>query len=404
MKKIKILWLSDGPLLTTGYATISRKLLGYLNERGYECHFLSHTGPHQTIMPGVTMEDGERLNFHVHGSSGAPYCQDLIMPKIQELRPDIFGVLLDTFMLYPWFLNLDFAPAKSLFYFPSDGGGGLKDGKLYKGIGCNMPLDCEKILKKVDMPISMSMFAKEQVKEIHNLDVKYIPHACESEIYKPLSLEEKIMIRRQQGLHGRFVIGVVARNQGRKMLDRTLEAFALAKDRMPNAILMLHVDKTDPAGYFNFDAKIAQLHLENRVVFTGTKYYKGFDYKRMNEIYNLMDVFFLGTSGEGFGVPIIEAMSCEIPVLATDYTTTWELVERNEAGESIAREAELLGNWNVGRAMMSIKDGADKMVKFYNNPQLCKTYGKNGRVAVLRDYTWSNVANQWDALLRSMIK
>ena len=35
----------------------------------------------------------------------------------------------------------------------------------------------------------------------------------------------------------------------------------------------------------------------------------GFDWNQMNEVYNLMDVFFLSTSGEGFGVPTIEAMT-----------------------------------------------------------------------------------------------
>ena len=28
----------------------------------------------------------------------------------------MFGILLDTFMLYPWLLNMNFAPAKSVFY------------------------------------------------------------------------------------------------------------------------------------------------------------------------------------------------------------------------------------------------------------------------------------------------
>ena len=110
--------MSDGCLLTTGYSTISRKLCNYMTDYGWKVDYLSHTGPHQTLMPGVKLEDGEEMKFKIHGSAMQPYCMDIIMPKIKKLKPTVFGILLDTFMLYPSLLNIDFAPAKSVFYFP----------------------------------------------------------------------------------------------------------------------------------------------------------------------------------------------------------------------------------------------------------------------------------------------
>lgn len=387
----KIIWLSDGAGLATGYSTISRKLLNYLNDLGWECHFLSHTGAHQTFMPGVKLEDGEEFKFKLHGSSVQPYCQDIIMPKIRELKPDVFGILLDTFMCFPWLLNIDFSPAKSVFYFPSDGGGG-------------MPLGCEQILKKVDCPVAMSLFAQEQVKNNYNINTRYVPHAVEPDIYKPLSDQDKYIIKRKWGLHNKFVIGCVARNQGRKMLDRAFTSMSLIAKEIPEAVLLLHTDKFDPAGYFNADALIQKLNLQNRILFTGTRYFKGFDYKQMNEVYNLMDIFFLPTSGEGFGIPIIEAMSAGIPVAVTDYTTTNELVTKNKAGEAIKLNDEILGTWNVYRGIMDIKDSADKIIKLYKDPLLRKEYGLNGRQTVLRDYNWQTVSKQWDNLLRELIR
>lgn len=402
--KKTLLWLSDGPGLCTGYSTISRKLLNELVDLGWECHFIEHTGNHQTYKPGLTLEDGEVFKFTTWGSGQQPYCQDILQQRIKEIKPDVFGILLDTFMCYPWILDKDFAPAKTVFYFPSDGGGGLKDGKLSKGMGCNVPNGCELVLKKMDNHVAMSMFAREQVKEVHGIKTNYIPHAVEEDVYKPLPDQEKANLRALWGLQGKFIVGVVARNQGRKMLDRTLYAFAKIKDKMPNAVLLMHTDKFDPASYFNFDKMIADLGIENRIIFTGTKYYKGFDYKKMNEVYNLMDVFLLGTSGEGFGIPIIEAMSAGIPVLCTDYTTTWELVERNIAGMAVKKSGEILGTWNVGRALMDIDDCGVKLLQLYNDPELRKQYGQNGRNAVLREYTWKEVAKSWDKLLSDMIK
>lgn len=410
-KKGRVLWLSDGPELTTGYCTISRKLLNYLTDLGWECHFLKHTGNQQTFLPGTKLEDGEEFKFHVHGAGMQPYCQDIIIPKIRELKPDVFGVLLDTFMCYPWILNLDFAPAKSLFYYPSDGGGKLENDKYVPGkVGAGMPLNCQQVLQKMDKSVAMAKFGQRQVEAKYGIKTDYIPHAIEPEVYKPLSEAERMIARMELSqitginLTDKFIIGVVARNQGRKMLDRTFMAMAEVAKKIPNAVLLIHSDKYDPASYFNPDALMYELGIQNRIIFTGTRYYKGFDYKTMNKVYNVMDVFCLGTSGEGFGIPIIEAMACGVPVLCTDYTTTWELIEQHKAGEAIKLGDEILGTWNVGRGVMDINDCADKIVKLYNDPELRKEYGKNGREAVLKEYTWEKVAKDWDKLLTELIK
>ena len=46
-----------------------------------------------------------------------------------------------------------------------------------------------------------------------------------------------MILRMKWNLHDKFVIGVVARNQPRKFLDRTLKAMNLIKDKIPNAIM-----------------------------------------------------------------------------------------------------------------------------------------------------------------------
>lgn len=273
-----------------------------------------------------------------------------------------------------------------------------------------MPLTCENVIKKVDKPVAMARYAQIQAKEMHGVESEYIPHAVEPEIYRPVSDDEKLSLRKKWGqilgvnLTDKFIIGLVARNQGRKMLDKEFEAMALIAKRIPNAVLLAHTDKWDPACHYNTDVLIKELGLENRIVFTGTKYFKGFDYKIMYEIYNLMDIFMLSTSGEGFGIPTIEAMACCVPIVITDYTTSWEIVERNKAGELVKLKTQTLGTWNVGRGIWDSEDACEKVVKLYNDPLLRKEYGLNGRSAILREYTWSIVAKQWDTLLTGMIQ
>jgi glycosyltransferase involved in cell wall biosynthesis len=389
---MKILWLSDSPLTVTGYATISWNICNRLVEQGHEVFYIGHNYLGQPLRPGTKLNDGTELKFTILGGSPKPYAQDLLMPYIKKYKPDVFGVLLDTFMMFPWFLNLDFSPARTIFYYPSDGGGGL-------------PLWCESILKKVNCAVAMAKFGQKQVKELYDIDTKYIPHALDTKIYYPLSKEEKEQIKTKWGLQDKFVIGSVFRNQGRKMPDRLIKSFAIFAKTHPDAILFLHTDPYDIAAPIDLIQLIHRYKLENRVIFSGMKFFDGFDYKQMNEIYNLMDVFFLSTSGEGFGIPIIEAMACGIPCVVTDYTTTYELlVENGICGIPAKISTELTGSCNVERAIMNDEEAAKSLDILYQNKDLRMDMGKIGIEKVNKFYNWKNVGEQWNELIGEITK
>ena len=406
---MNILWLSDSPLTTTGYSTISWNVCNRLTERGHNVHYIGHNYLGQDIPPGLTLKDGTRYNFWLMGGSPKPYAQDLIMPYIKKYKIDVVVVLLDTFMCYPWIMNIDFAPAKTIFYFPSDGGGG-------------MPLGCENILKKVNLPIAMAKFGQRQVKELYDIDTKYIPHAVNIKDFYPLTADEKEKCKLKYNLQGKFVVGCVQRNQGRKMPDRLLKAFKIFSKDKPDAMLFLHTDPFDMAAPFNMVEIINRYKLNNRVVFTGMCFHNSFDYKQMNEVYNTMDIFAMSTSGEGFGIPIIEAQACEIPPVITNYTTSQELIKDNgESGlvvDLVGTEEEetplihsdqvidgtLTGSWNVERGICSIKDLANKMEILYKDKKLREQLGKNGRKKVTEFYNWDKVGKEWIDTIEELVK
>lgn len=371
-----------------------------LADKGHNIYYLANGYLGQNILPGSTLEDGYKFNFNILGGGREAYFKDLLPIYMKTYKIDVLIILLDTFMLYPWLMQLDLSPAKTIFYYPSDGGG-------------HLPLGCEQILKFINKPIAMAKFGQGQVKKVHGIETGHIPHAIDEEQFKPLSKEEKLQIRARYGIAPeKFVVGTVARNQGRKMLDRTIKAFSLYAKENPNAILFLHTDPEDAAQVFHLPTLIQRYSLENRVRFSGMRYYKGFDYKIMNEVYNVMDVFLLTTSGEGFGIPIIEAMSAGIPVLATDYTTTRELVIDNKAGLGIPLvgttddenelyhgteiiDGTITGSWNVERGICSIKKCAEALKMFSDNPSMGEAMGKNGREAILKEYTWKINGERW---------
>ena len=409
MENKKILILSDSPFSNTGYSSQALFLMNRLAEKGYDIHFLAHNFNGQKLPKGcVKLEDGTPLNFTMYGRALQPYCQDLIVAKIRELKVDYFIILLDTFMVFPWLLQLDLAPAKTFFWFPTDGGG--------------FPVNCEQVLRKIHHPIAMSKYGQKQIKELHNIDSDYIPHAVDHNLFQPLSVDEKEKLKDKWGLGGKFVVGLVGRNQGRKMHDRALKAFSKWCKKRQDAILFIHADPNDVAAVFSMQQQAIKLGIQNRIRFSGMKFYEGFPYKKMNEVYNLMDIYLSSTSGEGFGICTIEAMSCAVPIINTAFTTTDELVVKHKAGEAVKllgteyvnffdvhtneydrmlMNGTITGTWGVERGLMDSDDCAEKLEKLYKNPELRKQYGENGRKAVLENYTWSKVTEMWYKVLQN---
>lgn len=402
----------------TGFATVSKDVCNYLARTGnYEVHFLGHNYLGQKLMPGVTFEDNTKLNFTLHGMGREAYCNDIVEPLIKDLKPDIFSTLLDTFMLVPPsanYLNKDFSPAKSIFYYPSDGG------KEEKGTG-RLPLYCEQILKKFDYSIAMSKFAQKQAKNVHDIDSHYISHGVHTNIYFPLNQQTKDVLKTQLPIlyfsvdghinsttinaGNKFIIGSVYRNQGRKMADRQIEAFRkFAKDK-DDVLFYLHADPLDPAAVFNSFELIKEKGLLNKCVFSGMRFFKGFPVQRMRELYNIMDVFFLSTSGEGFGVPTLEAMSCGIPVIVTDYTTTQQLlIEDGKCGLPVKVAEELIGTYNVPRAVMDTEDACIKLNTLYYDKKLREELGKMGRQKAIELYDYNRVVGpMWDRYLQGIL-
>lgn len=405
-KRKVITILSDAPMLPTGYSCQAKSLVMALQDK-YDIHYLANSYNGAT-MDGMKLTDGTEIKAKIYGTMQQDYFRGMISQHLKETKTDIFIILLDTFMLFPWLTELDLSPAKSFFWFPSDGGAGI-------------PKGCEAILEKVDVPVAMAEFGQKQMGDYYQMKVEHIPHGLDTKRFYPLPEEQKLKLKEDNGFKDKFVIGVVARNQPRKHLDRTIKAMKLISERIPNAILFLHLDPNDLAQpMFRIHNLVQKYGLENRVVYSGMQAHKGFGWDKMNDVYNMMDVFLLTTSGEGFGIPIIEAMACEIPVVATDYTTTPELVLKNKAGLGIklsgVEEMDMFemnskdydiacfngtmtGSWEVERGFCDIKDCADKIEMLYNYPMMRKDMGINGRCAVMEKYDFKLVADAWEKLI-----
>ncbi len=141
-----------------------------------------------------------------------------------------------------------------------------------------------------------------------------------AEHYRPLEDPVRLAaIRRQYGLADKFILAV-GNLQPRKNLHRLLEAYKrlCACDDLPQLAIVgrslwqgSHIVKL-----------VADYGLENRVVFTG--YVPETD---LPWLYNAALCLVFPSLYEGFGLPVLEAMACGTPVVATSASAVPEVAQ-----------------------------------------------------------------------------
>jgi glycosyltransferase involved in cell wall biosynthesis len=106
--------------------------------------------------------------------------------------------------------------------------------------------------------------------------------------------------------------------------------------------------------------------------------------KNRNElvsIYQNSDVLILPSYQENFGIVLIEAMACQLPVIATDCAGPREIVEDGVNGMLIPQDNE--------EALR------DAVLQLANSPELRDKYGVNGRKKVENMYDVKEAARRW---------
>ncbi len=192
------------------------------------------------------------------------------------------------------------------------------------------PLVLEALDRYKVQPIAMSRFGEQQLRE-NGFDPLYVPHGVDTNIYRPL--EDPAELKKKMGLDPDvFVVGMVANNMSqnppRKAFPEMFQAFAQFHAEHPDTFLYLHCEMLGMYEGINL------LHLAQACgIPSGAygsvaqdKYLAGtVTSAQMAGIYSMMDVFANPAYGEGFGIPIIEAQACGVPVIVTDWTSMPEL-------------------------------------------------------------------------------
>lgn len=396
----KIMWCSDSTTLPTGYANQTDYILRHLAQ-----YYDSYLFGHQTV---GNVERRWNYTLLPGGLTPNAYGKDQINHFISRVKPDLITWLCDAFMIN-WVKERKTGVCercsgsireqerwdkinpgmKTMFYFPFD------SEEVYAG--------AEEVLKNMDYRIAMSKFGQQLLKDSCGLESDYIPHCVDTNIFFPINEEEKEKLKEANGLAGKFVIGMNGRNQTRKLPSRLLYIFKEFLETHPDSVLLMNTDPYDPMGN-NLVEIGKKLGIEKNVVYTGMTWYSGHPINVLNSVYNTMDVHCMTTTGEGFGITTLEAMSCGIPNVITDYTTTKELlIEDGECGIPVPWSDFVSGGYNTRRVLADKGKFLDGLCELYNSQDKRKKMGEIGRKKAIEKYSTNVVLPMWKRKIEEVL-
>lgn len=186
-----------------------------------------------------------------------------------------------------------------------------------------------KFLKLADLCLAISKNAALEAEEKLSMDKNHIVDisaACDS-IFKPLniSLTEKKALFKKFGIKKSFIMYTGGADD-RKNLDALIRSFKRLSQNLIDEYQLVIVGKmlTDNIISLNKAAESVKLK-RNKLIFTG--YVSDFE---LVKLYNLCELFVFPSKHEGFGLPVLEAMSCGRPVIASDTSSLPEIIIRED--------------------------------------------------------------------------
>lgn len=119
----------------------------------------------------------------------------------------------------------------------------------------------------------------------------------------------------------------------------------------------------------------------------------------MGCFYNLMDIFVLPTTCEGFGLPTMEAMACGVPVILPNYSAHVDWA--GQGGELTEYDEYITESVQSTRAHISIEDTIRIILKM-TDPVYRKELS-SAAITTASKYNWDSIAKQWEEFFDAIL-
>ena len=395
-KKIKVLVISDHPLSPSGVGTQTKYMIeSCLKTNKFKFVCLGGAMKHQDYQPVKVDPYGEDfVIFPVDGYG----THDMVRSLLRTHKPDILWFMTDPrFFKWLWQIENEIRATVPMVYYH------VWDNYPY-------PQFNKVCYDSNDYILTISKVTDDIVKTV-SPEVKsfYLPHAVNSEIFKPLEEEEykEFILKTIPQVEDKFVFFWSNRNARRKQSGTLIFWFKEFLDKVGHdkATLIMHTNPKDGHGQ-DLNAIIQELGLVNGEVIFSTS---AVDQRILAQIYNIADCTINISDAEGFGLATLESLSCGTPIIVNMTGGLQEQVTDGENWFGVGVEPSskaVIGSQEVPyiyEDRLNKDDVVNAMLKlYYMTPEERKELGAAGRQHVEKNYSFSKLTSTWPVILEEI--
>lgn len=120
------------------------------------------------------------------------------------------------------------------------------------------------------------------------------------------------------------------------------------------------------------------------------------------QLYSHARVFCCPSVYEPFGIINLEAMACEVPVVATETGGIKEVVVNGETGYMVPIEQDPVTGFPLDPDRFA-RNLAGKVTELLADPEKCRRFGSAGRRRVEENFSWTAIADQTISLYNQLV-
>ncbi len=400
-KMKKIITISDHPLSPSGVGTQTKYFIEALLATGeYEVFSIAGAIKHADYTMIVPEEyDGRWKILPVDGYGD----HDLIRDLLYHEEPDCMWIMTDPrFYQWLWDISDEIRTVCPLVYYH------VWDNYPY-------PTFNKDSYDSNDVVVSISKLTYDIINTVSpEVESHYLPHAVDPNYFnvkddnRPRDLKKQVYANTPERLN-KFTIFWNSRNARRKQSGSLIFWFKDFLDIVghENANLVMHTDVKDPHGQ-DLEAILNHLGLTNgEVVFSTSKV----DSETLSLFYNFADCTIAVSDAEGFGLSMLESMSCGTPIICTmtggmqDQVTdgeNWYGIGLDPASRAIIGSQDI--PW-IYEDRLDGKDVVNALLEMYNKtPQEREMLGQKALDNVNSRFSFNDYASRWVELMDRTIE
>lgn len=244
------------------------------------------------------------------------------------------------------------------------------------------------VLRRADRYVSISSPMRRELREcgVASRRIVDIPNGIDPQLYRPPEDRAKLALRRKIGVPEDAFVGVYTGRLVRyKGLATLMNAFGDFSRAVPEARLLVVGEGGNDMHNCNDELRdlVAATRIEDKVKFVGAV-------ENVLEHLQLADCFLFPTEDEAFGISLIEAMSCGLPVVSTDVGGIADYLEDGDNGLIV----EIGDSQGLARAMELL----------HSNPRLREKLGSSGRATAAERFAQERIDSDYAELFESLLR